>query len=83
MLSFGEWFSDSSLFLLRPTLIVSAAQLEIHVRSPSVKIHRAANYDIRSLPVFGDHDKVAGQVLLDVSLCATPGRLTIFVRTHP
>ena len=28
--------------------------MEVHVRSPSVKIHRAANYDIRSLPVFGD-----------------------------
>lgn len=49
------------------------------MRSPSVKIHRAANYDIRSLPVFGDHDKVTGQVLLDVALCATPGRLTILV----
>ena len=55
-------------------------QLEVHVRSPSVKIHRAANYDIRSLPVFGEQDKVSGQVLLDVSLCVTPGRLTIFVR---
>ena len=49
------------------------------MRSPSVKIHRAANYDIRSLPVFGDHDKVTGKVLLDVGLCATPGRLTILV----
>ncbi|EJF59724.1 hypothetical protein DICSQDRAFT_88794 [Dichomitus squalens LYAD-421 SS1] len=59
--------------------VFRAAQLEIHVRSPSVKIHRAANYDIRSLPVFGDHDKVAGTVLLDVNLCGTPGRLTTFL----
>ncbi len=31
--------------------------------------------------MFGDHDKVTGSVLLDVSLCATPGRLTISVST--
>ncbi|PIL23310.1 hypothetical protein GSI_14621 [Ganoderma sinense ZZ0214-1] len=59
--------------------VFRSVQLEIHVRSPSVKIHRGANYDIRSLPVFGEQDKVSGQVLLDVSLCATPGRLTIFL----
>ncbi|KAI1794484.1 hypothetical protein LXA43DRAFT_143333 [Ganoderma leucocontextum] len=59
--------------------VFRSVQLEIHVRSPSVKIHRAANYDIRSLPVFGEQDKVSGKVLLDVSLCATPGRLTIFL----
>ena len=57
--------------------------MEVHVRSPSVKIHRAANYDIRSLPVFGDHDKVMGKVLVDLGLCCTPGRLTISVRLSP
>ncbi|KAI0697508.1 hypothetical protein C8T65DRAFT_582572 [Cerioporus squamosus] len=60
--------------------VFRSSQLEVHVRSPSVKIHRAANYDIRSLPVFGDHDKVTGKVLLDVGLCATPGRLTILLQ---
>ncbi|KAI0760363.1 hypothetical protein C8Q74DRAFT_222201 [Fomes fomentarius] len=68
--------------------VFRSSQLEVHVRSPSVKIHRAANYEIRALPVFGDHDKVTGKVLLDVGLCSTPGRLTIllqgsFVFTSP
>ncbi|KAI0754332.1 hypothetical protein C8Q80DRAFT_1216421 [Daedaleopsis nitida] len=64
----------------RPPSPASSSQLEVHVRSPSVKIHRTATNDIRSLPVFGDHDKVSGKVLLDVGLCATPGRLTFFLQ---
>ncbi len=80
-LSFGEL-----AIVLEPSIhtrrlsAASSSQLEVHVRSPSVKIHRAANYEIRALPVFGDHDKVTGKVLLDVGLCSTPGRLTILVR---
>lgn len=81
--SSGESLLHLSLGLSQlSTLSISSVQLEVHIRSPSVKIHRAANYDIRSLPVFGEQDKVSGQVLLDVSLCVTPGRLTIFVRTR-
>ncbi|KAH9941719.1 uncharacterized protein BXZ73DRAFT_74910 [Epithele typhae] len=60
--------------------VFRSAQLEVHVRSQSIKIHRAANYDIRSLPVFGDHDKVSGNVLLDLSLCCAPGRLTVYLQ---
>ncbi|KAI0355973.1 hypothetical protein OH77DRAFT_1538177 [Trametes cingulata] len=60
------------------TSVFRSSQVEVHVRSPSVKIHRGKGYDAaQSLPVFGDHDKVTGSVLLDVGLCATPGRLTI------
>ncbi|KAH9852260.1 hypothetical protein C2E23DRAFT_826562 [Lenzites betulinus] len=60
------------------TSVFRSSQLEVQVRSPSVKILRGKGYDTaQSLPVFGDHDKVTGSVLLDVSLCATPGRLTI------
>ncbi|KAI0631232.1 hypothetical protein C8Q77DRAFT_195003 [Trametes polyzona] len=60
------------------TSVFRCPQLEVHVRSPSVKVLRGKGYDTpQSLPVFGDHDKVTGSVLLDVSLCATPGRLTI------
>ncbi|CDO74586.1 hypothetical protein BN946_scf184583.g13 [Trametes cinnabarina] len=60
------------------TSVFRSPQVEVHVRSPSVKILRGKGYDAaQSLPVFGDHDKVTGTVLLDVSLCAMPGRLTI------
>ncbi|KAJ8468336.1 hypothetical protein ONZ51_g9708 [Trametes cubensis] len=60
------------------TSVFRSAQVEVHVRSPSVKVLRGKGYDAaQSLPVFGDHDKVTGTVLLDVGLCATPGRLTI------
>ncbi|EIW55037.1 uncharacterized protein TRAVEDRAFT_153349 [Trametes versicolor FP-101664 SS1] len=60
------------------TSVFRSSQAEVHVRSPSVKVLRGKGYDsAQSLPVFGDHDKVTGSVLLDVSLCATPGRLTI------
>ncbi|KAL7277235.1 hypothetical protein ACG7TL_009087 [Trametes sanguinea] len=60
------------------TSVFRSPQVEVHVRSPSVKVLRGKGYDVaQSLPVFGDHDKVTGTVLLDVGLCATPGRLTI------
>ncbi|KAI8972901.1 hypothetical protein BD414DRAFT_499802 [Trametes punicea] len=63
------------------TSVFRSPQLEVHVRSPSIKILRGKGYDAaQSLPVFGDHDKVTGTVLLDVGLCATPGRLTICFR---
>ncbi|KAI0642776.1 hypothetical protein C8Q79DRAFT_234184 [Trametes meyenii] len=78
----GEKDSSSSSLHPEPeyphTSVFRSSQLEVHVRSPSVKVHRGKEYDApQSLPVFGDHDKVTGFVLLDVSLCATPGRLTI------
>ncbi|KAI0763438.1 hypothetical protein BD413DRAFT_208395 [Trametes elegans] len=60
------------------TSVFRSALLEVHVRSPSVKVVRGkGNDNAQSLPVFGDHDKVTGKVLLDVGLCAVPGRLTI------
>lgn len=58
----------------------SSAQAEIHVRSPSVKVARQRNSEVaQSFPVFGDHDRIEGVVLLDNALCTTPGRLSISV----
>lgn len=54
--------------------------MEIHIRSPSVKVMRQPGIETaRSLPLFGDHNKVSGTVLLDVGVCSTPGRLTVSV----
>ncbi|OBZ67337.1 hypothetical protein A0H81_12636 [Grifola frondosa] len=40
-------------------------------------VRRRGSETARSMPVFGDHDKVAGTVLLDVRFCSMPGRLAI------
>ncbi|PCH35381.1 hypothetical protein WOLCODRAFT_139875 [Wolfiporia cocos MD-104 SS10] len=56
----------------------NTTQMELHVRSSSVKMTRPPGYEVaRSLPVFDVHNKVEGTVLLDTGLCSNPGRLTI------
>lgn len=58
--------------------------MEVHVRSESVKVlrQRGKEYELgRPLPVFGDHDRVEGTVVLDVGFSPSPGRLTISVST--
>ncbi|EMD35360.1 hypothetical protein CERSUDRAFT_116150 [Gelatoporia subvermispora B] len=60
------------------TSVFRSPEMEIHVRSPAMKVVRRDGFDAaRSLPVFGDHNKVEGTVLMDVGLCSVPGRLTI------
>lgn len=60
------------------TSVFRSPQAEIQVRSHSVKVARQRNSELaQSFPVFGDHDRVEGVVLLDSALCTTPGRLTI------
>ncbi|CCL98207.1 uncharacterized protein FIBRA_00201 [Fibroporia radiculosa] len=55
-----------------------SGQMEVHVRSPSVKMTRPPGHEVpRSLPVFDVHNKIRGTVLLDTSLSARPGRLYI------
>lgn len=63
-------------------------QLEIRVFSPALKFaHGVGDIPGRTLPVFGDHDEVAGVVLLDPRYCTSPGRITVTVgigqRTPP
>ncbi|OCH89348.1 hypothetical protein OBBRIDRAFT_778682 [Obba rivulosa] len=60
------------------TSVCRSSEMEIHIRSPTVKVVRRDGFEAaRSLPVFGDHNKVQGTVLVDVGLCSVPGRLTI------
>ncbi|TFK46881.1 hypothetical protein OE88DRAFT_1648360 [Heliocybe sulcata] len=52
-------------------------QMEIHIRSPSTKLDRLPHQQqARSLPVFGESDRVTGHVALAQSF-AQMGRLTI------
>lgn len=56
-------------------------QLEIRVFSPAIKITPGVGKSPGgTLPVFGDHDEVAGVVLLDPRYCTSPGRITVTVR---
>lgn len=50
--------------------------MELRVNSPSVKPVSAE--DKRTMPVFGDGDKIGGMVILDPS-CSPAGRLTVSV----
>ncbi|KAH7906990.1 hypothetical protein BJ138DRAFT_1104681 [Hygrophoropsis aurantiaca] len=53
--------------------------LEMHIYSPSVKMVRQPGTDsLVSRPVFGDHNRVEGKVMLDPS-CGQNGRLTISI----
>lgn len=55
-------------------------QLEIRVFSPAIKITPGVGkLPGRTLPVFGDHDEVAGVVLLDPRYCTSPGHITVTV----
>ena len=44
--------------------------------------HKHTYEPSKTLPVFGDHDKVEGAVLLDPQLSVTPGRLLVTVRSR-
>ena len=62
------------------TNLSRSMQLEIRVFSPAIKSTPAVgNSPGRTLPVFGDHDEVAGVVLLDPRYCTSPGRVTVTV----
>ncbi|KAF9652634.1 hypothetical protein BDM02DRAFT_3183340 [Thelephora ganbajun] len=53
-------------------------QLEIRVFSPAIKSTPGmGDSPGRTLPVFGEHDEVAGVVLLDPRYCTSPGRITV------
>lgn len=55
-------------------------QLEIRIFSPAIKsTPSVGGLPGRTLPVFGDHEEVAGVVLLDPRYCASPGRTTVTV----
>jgi len=50
--------------------------------SPSVKMVKQSVLDgMISCPVFGDHDKVEGKIMLDPT-CSQSGRLVISVRFY-
>lgn len=53
--------------------------MELQVNSPHVKIVQGQGENMRSLPIFREHDRVSGQVLLDAST-PQPGRIRIIVR---
>ncbi|GJE94838.1 hypothetical protein PsYK624_110130 [Phanerochaete sordida] len=60
------------------TSVVRSYQLEIQIHSPTIRSSHKNTYEpAKTLPVFGDHDRVEGAVLLDPELSSTPGRLTI------
>lgn len=60
------------------TSVVRSYQLEIQIHSPTVRSSHKNTYEpSKTLPVFGDHDRVEGAVLLDPELSSTPGKLTI------
>ena len=55
-------------------------ELEIQIHSSTVRSsHRNTYEPSKTLPVFGDHDKVEGAVLLDPQLSSTPGKLSVTV----
>lgn len=55
--------------------------MEIHLRSPFVKMARPPGYEaVRSLPVYDVHNKVQGIIRLDGVICSVPGRLSVTVR---
>lgn len=58
----------------------NSSQIELHVWSQSVKLTRPPGHESpRPLPVFDNHSKISGTVLLDSGLTASSGRLTISV----
>ncbi|KIP07307.1 hypothetical protein PHLGIDRAFT_19214 [Phlebiopsis gigantea 11061_1 CR5-6] len=60
------------------TSVFRSNQLEIQVHSSTVRSSHKHTYEpSKTLPVFGDHDKVEGAVLLDPQLSVTPGRLLV------
>ncbi|KAI0077382.1 hypothetical protein K474DRAFT_1707403 [Panus rudis PR-1116 ss-1] len=65
-------YSQSNISIFR------SSELEIHIHSPSVKAVDPREYgSSRSLPVFGDHDKIQGSVFLDPKFSTSPSRLTV------
>lgn len=74
-----------SLCLSRRLQLTSRSrQLEIQLHSCTVKSSNKHAYEpSKTLPVYGDHDKVEGAVLLDSQLSASPGRLLITVSPLP
>ncbi|KZT01244.1 uncharacterized protein LAESUDRAFT_687030 [Laetiporus sulphureus 93-53] len=60
------------------TIFRDSSQMELHVRSPSVKMTRPPGYEVaRSLPTYDHHNKVHGTIMFDPSLYTASGRLTI------
>ncbi|KAI0792482.1 hypothetical protein C8Q75DRAFT_804856 [Abortiporus biennis] len=60
------------------TSVFRNALIETHIYSPSVRNHERREYGVsRTIPVFGDRDKIEGVVHLDPRLSTTPGRLTV------
>ena len=54
--------------------------MEIQVHSPTVKVVRSRGHEpAKSLPVFGDQDRVEGVVRLDPHLYVAPGQLVVTV----
>lgn len=55
-------------------------ELEIQIHSTTVRSSHKNTYEpSKTLPVFGDHDRVEGAVLLDPQLSSTPGKLSVTV----
>lgn len=62
------------------TFHARSRQLEIQLHSCTVRSSHKHTYEpAKTLPVYGDHDRVEGAVLLDSQLSASPGRLVITV----
>ncbi|EKM58006.1 uncharacterized protein PHACADRAFT_206848 [Phanerochaete carnosa HHB-10118-sp] len=60
------------------TSVVRAHQLEIQIHSPTIRSSHKNTYEpSKILPVFGDHDRVEGAVLLDPQQSSTPGKLSV------
>ena len=57
----------------------SSEDMEIRIQSASAKVVHGRELISRSLPVFGDHDKIGGTLHLASKLATTAGRLTITV----
>lgn len=57
-----------------------SSRMEIQVHSPTVKVVRSRGHEpAKSLPVFGDQDRIEGVVRLDPHLYVTPGQLVVTV----
>ncbi|KII87629.1 hypothetical protein PLICRDRAFT_642508 [Plicaturopsis crispa FD-325 SS-3] len=64
---------------IQATVRRRSLQMEMHINSPHVKVlPETDKTGTRSLPIFSDHDRIGGQVVLDPS-CSQSGRLTVSI----